>query len=258
MKQALIYSAVAALVALSAPAQADTFLDFKVDEGSVPGASANVLTADKLNGGYAEYLAVTGPTTFSAQGYANFGQYFANEGTTLVASQLNGFGASGYGMYALFTETGNITGPNTFNTTGGSFKLYIDVNNDTSFGTSDGVTPIVAGNTGDDYQIAFSNTVGQPSIGNLNGPPGAFDLRFTDFTLVSNGTSQDGDSYFIDPNPFYLYVQVNGDYDQFVPGTPSFVTGDVSAVFRATPEPASLALIGVALAGLGIARRKSR
>lgn len=250
--------AIAAAAAITAmPASAEQFLDFQVNEASVPGSTlGSVITADKLNGGFTEYVTLTGPGTFSAQAYANFGQFFKNEGTQLVGSLLNAnivFAPQGYAMYALFNASGTVSGLN-FTGTAAEFHLYIDPDQDTTFGTSNGVTPIATGNSGDDYEIAFSTTLGS-GTGTLQSAPGAYNFDFTNFTLTA-----DGKLFFISPNPFHMNVRVNGDNDQAVPlgaPFPLLVTGDVSAVFN-VPEPGSLALVGLALTGLGVAARRRR
>jgi len=262
MKKTLLSLAMTAMLSLGSASAFAEFLDFKVNEGVVdPGNTLpNIFTADKLNGGYTEFLAPTSATTFATSAVGNLGQFFKNEGTALVSSQLNGFGNGGYGLYAIFTASGNITGANLFQGTSGGFSLYLDRNKDTTFNgffaSNDPVsTPLRdAGTFGDDDLLASTFTVVSGS-GNLNGPPGAFDITFKDFTLTAVGAT-----YFFDPNPFHMIVQINGDYDQFVPTSTPFVsrvTGDVSAVFQ-IPEPGSLALFGLALAGLGLTQRRRK
>lgn len=243
------FAAAAVLGLSSLAANAVTLLDFTVAEGSVPGAAANTFVADKINGGYSEILTVNPDFSFTTTAIADFGQFFRNDGATLVApTQLNGF--NGYAIYAVFTSVGQFVSGNTFVGGAGSFELFIDPNQDTikTLGAN-GSAPVGFASNADDYKIAGSNTL-VSGLG-LVGNPGAFDLVFENFMLTAAGSS-----YFIAPNPFHMVVNVDGDFDNFVPAPGSFtVVGDVSAVFE-VPEPGSLALLGLALAGVGVVQRR--
>lgn len=263
LSKALVTTALAVglgLVSLSARA---VFEDFTVDEGSVPGNAAGTILADKLNGGYSERISFDGLGGFDATVFADFGQFFINEGTLLVASQLN----TSYGLYALFDSTGTIAGgPDLFTFTGtsGAFTLWVDPLQDTdkTLGAT-GSDPVTLGDDSDDYLIAFANNLTAATGILVAGVGGFFDLVFDDFTLTSGdqsgafGGDQNGTLYFTDPSPFYLRVNVDGDFDDFTVAGNQTVTGDVSAVF-AVPEPGTLALVGISLLGLGGLRRIRR
>lgn len=243
--------AVAAATSLvSLPAAAE-FMDFQVSEGSVPGTPDNTFWADKLNGGYTEMVSLTSATTFSAQAYATFGQYMANEATVDVDSFVSTpDAAGGYRLYALFNATGTFSGTS-FTGVTGQFTLYIDPDRNTTFSLTDGIVAPTLGGDGEDYEIGSTSTLVNGS-GDLGGVPAAFDFIFTNFTLTDEGKA-----YFTSPSPFYIQTRVNGDIDADPAlGNPFQVTGDVSAVF--VPEPGTLALAGLALGAMGLVSRRRR
>ncbi|QPG06432.1 flocculation-associated PEP-CTERM protein PepA [Salinimonas marina] len=227
------------------------FLDFQLDETPYGG---EVITADKLNGGYTEIINFDSAGNFTTTAFASMNQLFGNNGTA-NGSQIGSVLGANYSLYATFSANGTVRSLGnsdaglSLSAKSGSFSLYLDENQDTH---ANDVATLDLANTSDDKLLGSSDNLAQNFALHF-GFIGLFDFMFRDFELV-----EDGDTYFVSPTPFYMNIRVDGSIGEFEPALgPVKVTGSVSAVFE-VPEPSTIAILSLGLLGLGAtSRRKS-
>jgi PEP-CTERM motif-containing protein len=262
MMRKTLFGTIAALslVLLPALAGADPLNDFQITPSAL-GSPAAPITADKAVGGYVETFSVTGPGTFTSDAYWVAGQYFANDGTLALFPVQDGLGID-YSIYAIFTATGTfsqdpITGVVDFTATSGSLTLYVD--NDLNTGLTAPVNAatgdVTRTNFGDDQILATAPVLfghGDADPAQLNS--GDFEIIFQPFVLTALGSS-----YFTSPVPFYLTLNVTGQFNFFNPVGNQTLNGSADAFFSSPiPEPASMTLLGLGLLGAASARRRRK
>lgn len=258
----------------------------------------STFTADQMNGLSNALIQQTGVTTQTETGtlqlenYSLGGALLSHNVTGLDAEAGD---ANSYGAYFKYTvNVSGLTGleaPSAHGViTGGSFTFYGDVgNNDTftpaSTSATGGTAPTVTDNSPSDVVIATGTAVGGTVDTNASGTPnftafasfilcdGTANQGLLGSTVITGGaasacsSSFDATKYFVAPVPFYS-LDVNS---AIVPsgftagadltGTPPNITLNglqADVAFIQTPEPASLAMFGFGLIGLGWFARRRR
>ncbi len=260
---------VAACAALAAGAAAATpiYPDFTVDTSALGGGgSLGTFVSNDISGQYHEQLTFTSATTFvvsldfTAQGF-NLDDTDPGLSKSLTAGQ-TGLG-SNYQILAILNGSGTYStsgGTTTFSLTpGGTMTLSYDAGANASFNAPG--APGGAFTIADNGDVITTLATGAGIMGNgsvdCTAPNlcGAFGQE-TSFALTAAGSS-----FFVAPNPFYSLNLQSGQVEGFpvAVGTTVTSTGTLNAVFASSvPEPASMAMMGVALLGFMVVRQRKR
>ncbi len=265
----LIRSAIAAAVALSAglASAASVYPDFTVSTAALGGGGKlGMFTANDISGQYHEQLTFTSDSTFVvtldfvAQGF-NHDDTDPALSKSLTAGQ-TGLGVN-YGLMAILNGSGTYTtsgGVTTFSLNpGGALTLSYDDGANASFiaPAAPGGSFAIAPNGDTIITLATGGAMTGNGSVNCTAPNlcGAFGQE-TSFALTAAGSS-----FFVAPDPFYGLSLQSGQVEGFPVTVGGTVTssGSLNAVFASSiPEPASLAMMGFALAAFAVARYRKR
>lgn len=272
VRHTLTALASAAVLTLGAgTVSAAAFPDFVVDWDMNAG-TPNSFTADKIVGGYVEVItftptgATTGTFDFALRYIA--GQFFADDGTTGLGAGVTRLGVD-YNLYALVTGSGTYSQAGfatTFTTNaGGSIEMLYDLGANTAFTNSgaavvDQATLFARSGFGTDMDLLDSGSALYGS-GTLDPTlpgcdPGINCGSFGQSSIID--LSAAGRNFFTSPVPFYELAFNSGQLNNFDPSGTQVINGSMDLVFNRIPEPGSLALVGLALGGLGMFSRRRK
>lgn len=269
MKPRIVLQSIAAAVAVMAAGVASAtpvYPDFTVNTSALGGGGSMVpFTANDISGQYHEQLTFTSATTFTvalnftAQGF-NYDDTNPALTTSLNGAQ-TGLGVQ-YGLLALFNGTGTYStsgGVTTFTLNpGGALSLTYDKGANATFNApvSPGASYTINANGDLLTLLGSGNAIEGNGSENCTAPNlcGSFGQSST-FALTPAGSS-----FFVSPVPFYGITLQSGQFEGFpvVAGTTVTSSGSLNAVFATVPEPMDVALVGMALLGLGLAIKRRR
>jgi hypothetical protein len=269
-RKALLSAGVAfTLGVFATSASAALFNPFTVDPDGAGGLAPFV--ADKITGNYVEVITFTptSPTTgtFDLSIKWEAGQFVTNQGTTPLPAFQTGLGST-YALFALFQGSGTFTtaggGADFSLNPGGSLQLYRTAVPPAVTFTQPltGANPWTFSSPNPSSLLATgSATFGAgeldpslPTCGAGGGQGincGSFG-QSTTFNLTPAGSN-----FFTLPVPFYNLSFQSGQFNNFQVAGTQVINGSLDAVFQ-TPEPGTMALLGLALLGFGLRRSATR
>ncbi len=269
MKARIVLQSIAAAVAVMAAGVATAspvYPDFTVDTTALGGGGTMVpFFANDISGQYHEQLTFTSANTFTvALNFTAQGFNYDDTNPALTVSRTpaqTGLGVN-YGLLALFNGTGTYStsgGVTTFTLNpGGALSLTYDKGANATFDApvSPGASYTINSHGDLLTLLGAGNAIQGSGSENCTAPNlcGSFG-QSSSFALTAAGSS-----FFVSPVPFYGITLQSGQFEGFPVTVGATVTssGSLNAVFAAVPEPMDVALVGMALLGLGLAVKRRR